>query len=53
MTRAIRLFLFFETAAFVAAASVHFGLLMNGYEHHKAGTAESVIAIVLLSIQSS
>jgi hypothetical protein len=48
MTRAIRLFLFCEGAAFIAAALTHFGLLMGGYEHQKAGTAESVIGTVLL-----
>jgi hypothetical protein len=48
MTRAIRLFVFIEGAAFIAAALTHFGLLMDGYEHEKAGTAESVIGIVLL-----
>src|SRR5438034_11691254 len=48
MTRAIRPFVFFEGAAFVAAALTHFGVLMHGYEHQKAGTAESVIGIVLL-----
>jgi hypothetical protein len=48
MTRAIRLFVFVEGAAFIAAALTHFGLLVGGYEHQKAGTAESVIGIVLL-----
>ena len=48
MTRAIRPFVFFEGAAFVAAALTHFGVLIAGYEHQKAGTAESVIGIVLL-----
>ena len=43
-TRAVRLFLVVETLAFLTAASVHFGLLFHGYEHSKAGTAESVIA---------
>jgi hypothetical protein len=48
MTQRIRLVMFFEGAAFIAAALVHFGVLMNGYEHQKAGTAESVIGIALL-----
>jgi hypothetical protein len=48
MTRVIRLFLFFEGAAFITAALIHFGVLMGGYEHQKAGTAESVIGMVLL-----
>ena len=39
------------TGAFILyalAALTHIGLLMTGYEHSKAGTAESVIAAVLL-----
>ena len=48
MTRAIRIFLLTEGAAFLAAALVHFGVLLHGYEHRKAGTAESVIGVVLL-----
>ena len=48
MTRAIRLFMFFEGAAFIAAALIHFGLLIDGYDHQKAGTAESLTGIVLL-----
>lgn len=48
MTRKIRLFLFVETAAFFTAASIHFGLLVNGYEHRKACIAESAIGAVLL-----
>jgi hypothetical protein len=49
MTRAIRFFVFIEGAAFIAAALTHFGLLIDGYEHLKAGIAESVIGIVLLA----
>ena len=48
MTQTIRLFLLLEAAAFVAAASVHFSLVIAGYEHQKAGVAESVIAVVLI-----
>src|ERR1700736_5930403 len=48
ISQTIRLFLLFEAAAFVAAASVHFGLIIAGYEHQKAGVAESVIAAVLI-----
>lgn len=48
MTRTIRAFLLVEAASFAAAALVHFGVLTRGYEHQQAGTAESVIAIVLL-----
>ncbi|WP_242342561.1 hypothetical protein [Anaeromyxobacter terrae] len=47
MTR-IRLLLLLEGTSFVAAALVHFGVLAAGYEHQKAGTAESVIGGVLL-----
>ncbi len=32
MTRAIRLFMFFEGAAFIGAALIHFGVLAHG-EH--------------------
>src|SRR5205809_741478 len=48
MTRSVRLFMFFELAAFTVAALIHFGLLIDGYAHQKAGTAESVIALVLV-----
>jgi hypothetical protein len=48
MTREIRLFLLFEGATFVAAALVHFGVLVHGYEHPAAPYAESLIALVLL-----
>jgi hypothetical protein len=48
MTQTIRLFLLFEAATFVAAALVHSGALIDGYEHRQARTAESVIAVVLL-----
>ena len=45
----VRLFILGETAAFATAALVHFGTMIGGYEHRRAGTAESVIAAVLLS----
>jgi phosphatidylserine synthase len=48
MTQPIQLFLLFEGAAFIAAALTHFGVLTHGYEHRPAGTAETVIGIVLL-----
>lgn len=48
MTKTIRGFVLFEWVAFIAAALTHFGVLVRGYEHQKAGTAESVIALVLL-----
>jgi hypothetical protein len=44
----IQLFLFVEGVAFMSASLSHFGVLMHGYEHRQAGTAESVIGIVLL-----
>jgi len=46
--RAIRFFLLFEAATYVGAALAHFGIFVSGYEHRAAGTAESVIAGVLL-----
>jgi hypothetical protein len=48
MTRAIRIFVIVECVAFIAASLTHFGVLMDGYQHQKAGTAEGVIGIVLL-----
>lgn len=45
--RRIRCFLAAEACAFSLAASIHFGALISGYQHHAAGTAESVIAAVL------
>src|SRR5688572_12341455 len=47
MTKAIRLFIFFEAAAFITAALTHFGVLVNGYGHQEAGIAETVIGSVL------
>jgi heme A synthase len=38
-----------EAATFVIAAAIHFGFLVEGYGHREAGTAESVIALVLLA----
>jgi hypothetical protein len=49
MTRSIQFFMFLESAAFIAAALVHAGLLVDGYEHREARIAESVIAAVLLA----
>src|SRR6266508_4204621 len=49
MAQRLRLFLLVETVGFVAAALVHFGLLLDGYEHRRARIAESVIALVLLA----
>jgi hypothetical protein len=49
MIRTLRLLLLFEAATLATAASIHFGALLEGYGHRKAGTAETVIAIVLLA----
>jgi hypothetical protein len=49
VTRQIRTFLLLEAAAFATAALVHFGVLLDGYEHDEARIAESVIAVVLLA----
>ncbi len=46
--RVIRRFLLFEAATFVAASLIHHGVLIVGYQHQQAGTAEGVIAGVLL-----
>src|SRR3981081_2680354 len=45
----IRLFILFEAATFVVACLIHFGLLVGGYEHRQARTAEGVIATVLFA----
>jgi hypothetical protein len=45
----LRLLLLFEASTFLAAAAIHFGALLEGYEHRRAGTAETVTAIVLLA----
>ncbi len=44
----IRRLLLFEAVTFAVAALTHFGVLMSGGEHRKAGIAESVIGGVLL-----
>lgn len=49
VAKRIRLLLLVEALAFAGAASIHFGLLFHGYEHSKAGTAESVIAALLVT----
>ncbi len=45
----VRALLLLEAATFVVAALIHFGMLVGGYGHRKAGTAETVIAVVLLA----
>ena len=47
MTKLVRRFLALEAAAFLGAALVHAGVLLPGYEHWKAATAETVIGAVL------
>jgi hypothetical protein len=44
----LRLLLLLEASTFVVAAAIHFGALVDGYGPREAGTAETVIAIVLL-----
>jgi hypothetical protein len=46
--RVIRGFLLFEAASFAIASLIHHGVLIGGYQHQQAGTAEGVIAGVLL-----
>ena len=48
MTGQIRALLLVEAATYVGAALVHFGVLTTGFEHRQAGTAESLIAVILL-----
>jgi hypothetical protein len=49
MFQSVKLFLALEAAAFLAASLVHFGIMIDGYQHQKAGTAEGVIGLVLLA----
>jgi hypothetical protein len=48
MTRLVRSFLLTEALVFGAAALMHAGMLVRGYEHVEARTAEGVIALVLI-----
>jgi hypothetical protein len=48
MIRRRNLLLAFQAALFGAASLVHAGILLSGYEHSRAATAEGVIALVLL-----
>jgi hypothetical protein len=48
MTQSTLFFMLFEAVTFIAAALVHAGVLVGGYEHREARIAESVIAVVLL-----
>jgi hypothetical protein len=49
MRQAIRRLMVCEAATFIVAALIHFGVLAHEFEHQRAGTAESVIAVALLS----
>ena len=49
MIRTIRLFLVLEAALFLAAALIHSGHLVPGYEHRQARIAEGAIGIALLA----
>ena len=48
-TRTIQLFLLAETILFLNAAAAHFTILGGGNPDRAAGTAESVIGLVLLA----
>ena len=47
MNSVVRVILTVATVAFGLATPIHAGVLISGYEHHKAATAESIIAPVL------
>jgi hypothetical protein len=49
MKQTIRLFLLLEGVSFALAALIHAGVLVGGYEHGGATTAEGVIGAVLLA----
>jgi hypothetical protein len=45
----VRGFLLVQIAIFLSMVSIHFGLLIGGYRHTSAGTAELVIEAVLVA----
>jgi hypothetical protein len=45
----VRSFLFLQIAIVLSMVSIHFGLLLGGYRHGSAGTAELLIAAVLVA----
>ena len=45
----LRPLLLIEAATFAIASLIHFGALLDGYEHRRAGIAEAVIAVVLVA----
>jgi hypothetical protein len=44
----LRSLMLLEAVTFLAAAAIHAGFLVGGYEHREARIAETVIAVVLL-----
>lgn len=48
MLRAIKSLLAVQALLFLAAALLHSGWLVVGYQHHRAAIAETVIGVVLL-----
>ena len=49
MMREVRFIMMLEAMTFFAAAAIHAGLLVDGYQHREARIAESVIGAVLLA----
>jgi hypothetical protein len=45
----VRSFLFLQIAIVLSMVSIHFGLLIGGYDHRAAGATELVIAAVLVA----
>ena len=45
----VRGFLLLQIAIFLSMVSIHFGLVIGGYRHRSAGTAELLIAAVLVA----
>jgi hypothetical protein len=49
MIHRTELLLVVQAILFAAASLVHAGVLLSGYEHSRAATAEGIIALVLLA----
>jgi hypothetical protein len=49
MPISLRFLMLLEAVTFLAAAGIHAGLLVSGYDHREARIAETVIAVVLLA----
>jgi hypothetical protein len=47
--RSLPALLLLEAAAYALAALVHFGLLIDGYQHAQARMAETIISLTLLA----